>query len=332
MNVSKNTTIFAGAQPGTIAAREAAATEEAAKRGKVEKGSVFAGSLNEDLFANSILEKKKEAQRKAMQVVGDAWESDQKIEKDLDERRELINKLEKENQAALKEIDEYTRMQEEMKEEYGITDDSKEQQDLELIRKYNRMLKDEMNGKISSENRLTREEIEYVQRLKAEGLTDYQQKQLDLDSAKSVYQQTVSENKKTIVEENAIIRGVRLEKLKSDPMLKAQDEAQAIREAASKEITGMVVEQAKEHIDQLQEEAEEKAEKLEEKQEKLEEFIESQKEKREESEEIMEDMPVREMAELEQIKSDVKQEVENIVNKMALVVEDIKGAMVDEKL
>ena len=161
---------------------------------------------------------------------------------------------------------------------------------------------------------------------------DYQQKQLDLDSAKSVYQQTVSENKKTIVEENAIIRGVRLEKLKSDPMLKAQDEAQAIREAASKEITGMVVEQAKEHIDQLQEEAEEKAEKLEEKQEKLEEFIESQKEKREESEEIMEDMPVREMAELEQIKSDVKQEVENIVNKMALVVEDIKGAMVDEKL
>lgn len=331
MHVSKNMTIYAGVQPGT-AARTEAAREEAAMQCKLEKDSLFAGSLNQDLFANSILEKKKEAQKKAMQVVGDAWESDKKIEEELQERRDLINKLEEESQAALKEINEITKLQKKIQEETGISDDSQEQKDLELIRRYNRMEKDKMYGKFSSENSLTEEEIAYVQKLRAEGLTDYQQKQLNLDGAKGIYEKIIYDNQKLIKIENAFIRGIRLEKLKSDPMVKAQEEAQDIREAASREIVGMVVEQAKEHIDEKQEEAEEKAEKLEEKQEKMEEFIETQKEKREESEEILEDMPVEEMVELEQVKGDVKQEVEKIVNRMALVAEDIKGAMVDEKL
>ena len=38
------------------------------------------------------------------------------------------------------------------------------------------------------------------------------------------------------------------------------------------------------------------------------------------------------MVELDQLKDEVKQEVQKIVNDMKLVVEDIKGAMVDKTL
>ena len=333
MNISKNVTIFAGIEFGNSTANKAEG-----KRGKIaedkqlKKDAIFAGSLNGELFSDKILEKKKEAQKKAMQVVGDAWAGDQTIDDDLQKRRDLLNKLGKDNETALREIREIIRQQDELKEEYGISDDSKEQQDLELIRRYNRMLSNEMRGKLSGGDSLTKEELDYMMKLKAEGLTDYQTKQLQLDEAKSIYQSTVDENNQTIIEENAVIRGIRLERLKSDPMVAAQYEAKAIREAAADEIVGMVVEQAKEYLDEKKEEADKKGEKLKEKQEQLEEFIEAQKEKRKEADEVFEDMPVEEMLDLAQVKNDIKQEVEKIVDKMALVAEDIKGAMVDQKL
>ncbi|MGN0307817.1 MAG: hypothetical protein ACI4DN_06345, partial [Lachnospiraceae bacterium] len=327
MNISKNVTIFAGIESGNSTANKAEG-----KRGKIaedkqlKKDSIFAGSLNGELFSDKILEKKKEAQKKAMQVVGDAWTGDQNIDDDLQKRRDLLNKLGKDNAAALREIREISRQQEALKEEYGISDDSKEQQDLELIRRYNRMLSNEMRGKLSGGDSLTKGELDYVMKLKAEGLTDYQTKQLQLDEAKSIYQSSVDKNNQTIIEENAVIRGIRLERLKSDPMVSAKHEAKAIREAAADEIVGMVVEQAKEYLDEKKEEADKKGERQEEKQEQLEEFIEAQKEKRKETDEVFEDMPVEEMLDLAQVKNDIKQEVEKIVDKMALVAEDIKGA------
>ena len=95
---------------------------------------------------------------------------------------------------------------------------------------------------------------------------------------------------------------------------------------------GMLMEEAKEYVDEKSEENQEKAEKLEEKQEQMEEFIEAQKEKQDETEEIWEEIPVEEILDMGQLKDEVKQEVKKIINNMNLVVEDIKGAMVDESL
>lgn len=46
----------------------------------------------------------------------------------------------------------------------------------------------------------------------------------------------------------------------------------------------------------------------------------------------MEDMPIDEMADLKSTQEQIRQEVQNVVNKMHLVTEDIKGAMVDTNL
>ena len=103
-------------------------------------------------------------------------------------------------------------------------------------------------------------------------------------------------------------------------------------EEASEEIVGMLFEEGKEHLDEEQKLREEQAEKIEKEKEEQEAFIEAQKEKKEAAEELTEEMPMEEMLTLEQAKTDVQKEVQNIVDKMKLVAEDMKGAVVDKSV
>ena len=285
----------------------------------------FAGGLNQDLFENKLLQKKKEAQEKALKVVGDAFAGDQEIDNDLQERRERIAALDQENQKLQEQIKEIDERQDALMEQYGIKEDSQEQKDLDLLRKEDLYRR----GKGPA---LTKDEQKRITELNEEGLTDYQKRQREWDAEKNHFQKDLDKNKEEILVENAIIRGTKLERLKHAPMAKAQKEADAIMDAASKEIIGMIMEEAKDTIDEEAEEEQEKAEKLEEIQEEKEAFIEKQKEKREETEELLEEMPMKELVHMGQLKDEIKQEIKNIVSEMKLVAEDIKGAMVDESV
>ena len=132
--------------------------------------------------------------------------------------------------------------------------------------------------------------------------------------------------------ENAVIRGIHLERLKKDPMLGAKKQAEEVLEAARDEIIGMVTEEAKDHIDEEQEKREEQAEEVKEKKEEQEKILEKRKEREDELEELMEDMPLEELADLKNAQTQMQQEIQNLVSKMGLVAEDIKGARVDESL
>ena len=299
--------------------------KKAGKKTKEKTNSYFAGNLNQDLFSNKIQEKKKEAQEKALKIIGEAWKNDRTIDMDILERREKVADLQKENEESQKQIDEIQQMQKKLQEQYGIENDSQEQKDLQLLRKK----KEWMKGKGTS---LTKEELEYTEKLEREGLTEYQNRQLEYDKQKSFFQENIDKNKKEMVMEYAIIRGIRLERLKQDPMVKAQEQAEEILEAVSKEIVSMVVEDAKEHIDAKQEKEEEKAEELKEKKKEQEAFVEAQKEKKTEQENLLDEIPMEELLEMPQIKEEVKKEIQNIVSKMKLVAEDIKGAMVDKSV
>ena len=109
-------------------------------------------------------------------------------------------------------------------------------------------------------------------------------------------------------------------------------DADEVLKAARDEILGMVIEEAKDHIDEEQENREEEAEEIKEEREEQEELLEERKENEEELEDLMEDMPIDEMADLKSTQEQIRQEVQNVVNKMHLVTEDIKGAMVDTNL
>lgn len=319
MRISNNRSIFIG---------ENIKQENQIKDKKQEqenRTNFFAGDLNQDLFENKLLQKKKEAQERALKVVGDAFAGDQEIDNDLQERRDKIAALDQENRKLQEQINEISESQDAFMKQYGITADSQEQKDLELLRK-NDLYR---SGKGPA---LTKEEIERVAELEAEGLTDYQKRQREWDAEKKHFQKDIDKNNAQILEENAIIRGTRMERLKHDPMVKASKEAEAILDAAGKEIIGMIMDEAKDNIEEKAQEEQEKAEKLEERREEQEAFIEKQKEKKDEAEEILENLPMREMVKMGQLKDEIKQEIKNIVSEMKLVAEDIKGTLVDESV
>lgn len=324
MKIEKSISIYVGGDTRTQRSQQM--QEKQDKKGS--SGSISAKDLN--IPQDNILQKKKEAQQKALKVVTDAWGGDKKIDADVASRMEKIAALEKERGAAKEEMAAYEAEKETIRESYGVEADSEEQKDLELL------LKQRQARRPGSGVTLTEEEEERLSEIDKKERTEYQSQILDMDKSRDYYRDVLENCEKELKLEKAIVRGIALERLKKDPMVGAKKEADAILESANKEVIGMLMDEAKDHIDEEQEEKEEKAEEIKEKKEAEEKLLEKQKDKKEEAkeraEELADSMPLQEFLELEQSRSDVQKEVQDIVNNMKLVAEDIKGAMVDNAL
>ena len=243
MKVQKERSIYVG--ESTRAMRRQEMEEQQAGKGKKNQKSVFAGELNG--IQDNILVKQQKARKEALKVVTDTWSGDKKIDNGLKERRERIKSLQEEVGNAKKELADIARQQEDLQERYGIDADSAEQKDLEL------WLKSREAGR-NPEVSLTKEERERLAGLAGQELTEYQSRVLELDSYGDYHRAIIAEDEKQIEIENKIIRDTKLERLKKDPMQGAQKQAEAIEEAAGKEILGMLAEEGKEHVDKEQEE------------------------------------------------------------------------------
>lgn len=161
---------------------------------------------------------------------------------------------------------------------------------------------------------------------------DYAAEKGNLSEEQKAREKELDENESQIMQDNAVVAGTRLERLKHDPMVGAQEEAADIMDAARDEIIGMIREEGRDHVDEETEKREEQAKDIKEEKEEKEAFIEEQKENRREEEKLLEEMPTEEMVTLDRMQSDVRQEVQNIIDKMKLLEEDIKGAVVDKTL
>ncbi len=145
----------------------------------------------------------------------------------------------------------------------------------------------------------------------------------------------MEEAEEGIQAENAFIAGTKLNRLKSQTMIKADKSADAVLEAASDEIVGMLMDEAKDHIDEEMEEREEtsreKAEKKKEEEEKLEELKEDKNKKKEFAEAISDQTEVvsQYMLELDGTMEAVQKEIKKIMDEMKLTEEELKGAAVD---
>ncbi len=280
MKVDSNITLFVGGQPG-----DSLATEGSGKKQENRK-TIFAGDLNpqENSLQSRIEQRKKEAQKQAMKVVGDAFDGDKAIDEDIEKRHQNIEELVEDRQRLLDEKAGVDARAEDLEKAYEA-------------------------GEVSAE--------------------DYAVEKKNLREETQVYENQISANENQVEQENSTIRATKIEKLKHREMDKAQEQAEDILDAARDEIVGMVVEEGKDHIEEEAEKREEQAEEIKEEKEELEERIEEQKEHRKEEEEILEEMPTEEMLTLDKMQTDVKQEVQNILNKMKLIQEDIKGAAVD---
>lgn len=328
----------------------------------VENTRLYVGSFNENstntvngfnsrkntvkVFSNSqdsqdkILQKRKEAREKAMDLVKGVFEAEKSIDDDLKERAERRDKAQRDIEDSLKglkEIDEYKK---ELMGKYGVAEDSQEQADLKLLEKRRDSMKPD------SDIVLTKEDKERLAQIDEAGMTEYQQLSLEADASGGIYRQTIKDSRKVILEENAIIRAIGLERLKSHPMADAKMQAEDIMASANKEIIGMIMDEGKDTVDEKMEEIKEEMEAAKEDKKEQEEYIEEIQQRNEEleaatekrreenkkSDLVLPDVPVEQLLELDAIKTEVQQEVQNILSEMKMVAEDMKGSVVDTEL
>lgn len=324
------------------ARREARGNGKSQKKG-MKNGSINMSELNgdEDFF----LRRKQRAQARAMKVVADTWLGDRKIQWGIDERKAQIQEYENTASEERDVIMGFKAKKAELMEEYGIEEGNGE--DAALLEKQRQSLEDPNVVLTDAEKERLAQLNEYKERAGA------------IDAEIQRHELEVYKAEEGIKGENAAIRAVRIENLKHHAMLDAQQEADKIKEAASKEAIGMLLGEAQDHIDEELEEKKEEAEKKAEEKEEQEEKIEEQREKKEELQEKIE-IRQEENREVEEIKqeqrenareqadliedaqiystnqstlpSKVQTEIKAMLQKMKLLEEDIKGAKVDDAL
>lgn len=288
-----------------------------------------------------IAQKRAIAQKKAFKVVGETFASDRKLDGEFADRQSKVDHYRSVAKEAQENIRQFDDMQEQLRQEYGVEADSQEQKDLELLKRY---AQDPMG--------MSWEEWDQVNEIRKNGLTEYQERAMEVESYKKPHLSSLKDAKKGIIEENAAIRAMTQERLKKDPMVKASKESQKILESAGKEIVGMLTEEAIDHVDEKFEEEVEEAEERKEEEKAEQERLDEAKERREELEalanpekaeqqthrsesgsDVLAGDPVTEsILKMDGLKSEVKQEISDMMTKMNLVAEDLKGIKVDALL
>ena len=305
-----------------------------------ENGAIFAGNMN--LPEDRIATRRAQAQKKALKVVGEAFDGDKAIDNSLDESRQRISDLRQHIMDLQSENKNFSEQKAQIREDLGVSLDSDEQKELELLEK-----KAESN--IPGSNvALSEEEYKKLAEIDAKPKTEYQERALELDKMVWDNEYNINQDKYAAQSENAAISSIKIERLKTHAMADANKEAEGIMEDANKEIIGMLRDDVKDHIDEENEEQKEEADKKAEEEDKKAEDLKKAKEQREENQpdavkedqtdsaEQSDDRGLENMTEglteLSQAKTDVQSEIKNIVDEMKLLQEDLKGITVNAQL
>lgn len=286
-----------------------------------------------NLGNESIEEKKKKAQKMAMELMENAFKCDNDIDKEIEacnKRAELHKKENAEYSMLLSDIHDE---EENLKEIYQINSDSEEQTDLDLL------IKERDSIRHPDDVKLTLEDKANLAKIKKKPLTEYQDKMLLLDSEKFELNQKIDENKENIRKEYGTARGIELERLKSHDMVDARKKGDEVVKAANKEVIGTIIDEAKKEVDDKYEDEKQKAEDKAQEEEIIEERIEKSKEQSKEDEEKLEKIYELKQDVLELSKNnnrdksnDMKKSLDLIVAELQLSQEDLKGAAVDKNV
>lgn len=261
-----------------------------------------------------VEQKRIEARDKAMKVVGDAWNADKEIDKSIQERRDHYQEMLALKNEAQSQINDINNQIDALKKEYGITEDM--------------TVKD--------------------------WPSEFKQAYSDLKEPMGELSKQISDAEKLMKDDVADIRMITLERLKSNPMLDAQKTADTINAAADEDIINMVMQDAKEAIEEKTEEAQEKAEEAAEQKEIKEEKLEDIREKRalqeamiEQTKEAVEkakaenqehntpDIPLEDLMKIAQANNETskaQKSLKEIKNSMSLLEADLTGIEVDTEV
>lgn len=286
-----------------------------------------------NLGNESIEEKKKKAQKIAMELMGNAFKRDNDIDREIEQCNERAEIHKKENEEYSMLLSDIQDEEENLKEIYNVDSDSKEQKDLDLL------IKERESIRHPDEVKLTPEENAELAKIKNKSLTEYQEKMLKLDEEKFELNEKIDENKENIRKEYGTARGIALERLKYHEMVDAKKQGDEVIKAANKEVMGTIIDEAKKDIDDKYEDEKQKAEDKAKEEEIIEDRIEKSKEQSKEDEEKLEKIYELKQDILELSKNnnrnssnDMKKSLDLIVAELQLSQEDLKGAAVDQNV
>ena len=303
------------------------------------RSAFFAGTFNGDIDPIGL--KKQMAQKKALKVVSDAFAADRKLDSEIADRETRIKELRSEKAAAEKSVKELEDQKLETGRAYGLGEEGLSDEDWDILEK----------GSVLP-TALTDEEKARFEEMKKQGLTEYYGRCKDIDDLMKPHRQLIRENTGQIEAYEALnqsIHKARLD-LKNNPMIAARKEAGEIMDTAGKEILGMLIDEGRDHIDEEMQEKVEQAQEAKEEKEEQEEKLEAIREEKlqaesraeairekaqeneKRTEELLENLPLEELLQMDNSRTDFQQELKEIMTKMKLLEEDIKGTTVDESL
>ncbi len=315
-----------------------------------KKTAIFAGEL--PLHKDPIALRRQQAQKKAMKFVQDAWGTDRKVDQSMEQMREIREMLREEVQSNVDQAQELADRREGLREQYGVDAESQEQKDLELLLRA-------VPPYDYDSRPFTDEEMERLAELEEQPRTEYQEHCIALYKDQKVFEQRARQAEDNMIAVLSSQTDMKIERLKYHKMSDAQKKAEKVMAESGREIQGMLVDDAKDHVDETYEEKREEEEKKKEEKEAEEEKIELRREQKELMEARIEEVRaeshdaqevqraqerdareeasfLKDMAEagmnVAGAGNVVKAEIKDILNKMKLIEADIKGIEVDEEI
>lgn len=295
--------------------------------------TLFAGNITgkgSDLESR-IQQKRDQARKQAMKLINDAWDADKKAADGIDalnkDKQEQLDKL-NEYKQSLKDVNE---REKQLQEEYNIDPDSQEQKDLELLKKYQNY----SNGSDYAD--FSKEEVERLKELQNTPRTEYQDKALMLNGYRGEVRNQISMAEYKLMAISESVHDSKIDRLKSQDMLKADDSADRILDAAEKDVLGMVIDDTKENIDKKMEEEQKKAEEAAKKRDEQQERIDDSKQDAREQREIIRNDAKTDMLDINNGLSgkdvnnveEVQKHIQKMLNDEKLINEDLKGIRID---
>ena len=244
-----------------------------------------------NLGSNLLDEKKAQAKKDAMKLIRNAFEGDQKISNEFNEKKRHVEELIKDKGEADKVINDIENERKMLRDEYGLTENSQEEKELKLLEKDFRF------GLPGSDVSLSEEERKAVAEIKERGLTEYQSRSMEkLDYVKNYIVKSYA-NTLEIQDENRSLGMMEREMLKNTSMIDAKKEAKKLEEELNEQAVTIAMDEAKDNIDSDFEEKKEGAES---------------------------------MSRITKSVDEAQQEVKEMMTKMKMLDEDIKGIEVDD--
>lgn len=287
---------------------------------QVKNGSIFAGNIS-NMTNESIEQKREMARKQASKLIMDQFAKDNELTDGMDLLRARNKEIREEITSLNEEKKYYQEQQEALKGKYGIAPDSEQQQELDLIRKAKNAIQNGNTASLSKD--------EWKQLANIGELTEYQRRSLEYDNVISIYDGEIRALEKECRENSSTIQGDKEVLLKTSykGICAAKKGADAILEAASQEIQGMIWEEAKQHVEEEMEELVETAKEKAEEEEELEEKLEAAKEEKNGQEELTE-----QIQESTSQQDKLQGEIEKLLKEAELLREEMKGLVVDDIL